>query len=207
MLGAAAVHEFGRLTTKLRASYGKGIRPAGTAVRATWLARESLTQTGLAPEEQSGLEAGVDAFVGGAFALHLTRFDQHAYNLIQPVAIASSLTPYQADGGADRLMYALQNVGEITNRGWELESAVNAGKLSLTGTLSLVDSRVRRLALGYTGDLRPGDRMLAEFGLWNHARRKRSEPQAEFQTIRFLLAIVGDEDLRTFRSGIASRIR
>jgi iron complex outermembrane receptor protein len=161
MFGGAAVHEFGRLTTKLRASYGKGIRPAGTTVRATWLARQSLTQTSLAPEEQAGLEAGVDAFVGGAFALHLTRFDQHAYNLIQPVAIASSLTPNPADDGADRLMYALQNVGEISNRGWELESAINAGRLALIGTLSLVDSRVRRLALGYTGDLRPGDRMLA----------------------------------------------
>jgi iron complex outermembrane receptor protein len=58
-------------------------------------------------------------------------------------------------------MYALQNVGEISNRGWELESSVNAGRLSLIGTFSLVDSRVRRLALGYSGDLKPGDRMLA----------------------------------------------
>jgi hypothetical protein len=49
--------------------------------------------------------------------------------------------------------------------------------------------------------------MLAEVGLWNHARRKRSETQAEFETIRFLLAVVSDEDLRTFRSGIASRNR
>jgi iron complex outermembrane receptor protein len=161
MLGAAAVHEFGPLTTKLRASYGKGIRPAGSALRASWLARQSLTQRSLAPEEQSGLEAGFDEFLGPLFSLHLTHFDQYAYNLIQPVAIASSLTPYPNDGGSNRLMYALQNVGEISNRGWELESSVNAGRLSLTGTFSLVNSRVRRLALGYTGDLKPGDRMLA----------------------------------------------
>jgi iron complex outermembrane receptor protein len=31
----------------------------------------------------------------------------------------------------------------------------------VTGNLSLVDSRVRQLASGYTGDLLPGDRMLA----------------------------------------------
>jgi len=161
MLGGAAVHDFGPLTTKLRASYGKGIRPAGTALRASWLARQSLTQQSLAPEEQSGLEAGFDAFLGRLFSLHLTRFHQYAYNLIQPVAIASSLAPYPNDGGSNRLMYALQNVGEISNRGWELESSVNAGRLSLTGTVSLVDSRVRRLAFGYSGDLQPGDRMLA----------------------------------------------
>lgn len=34
------------------------------------------------------------------------------------------------------------------------------GPLSLTGTLTLVDSRVARLANGYLGDLRVGDRML-----------------------------------------------
>jgi iron complex outermembrane receptor protein len=160
MVGGAAVHEFGPVTTKLRASYGKGIRPAGTALRASWLARQSLTQRNLAPEEQSGLEVGLDAFVGHAFALHLTRFDQYAYNLIQPVAVASSMTPSMTGDGSMRLMYALQNVGEITNRGWELESAVFAGQLSFSGTVSLVDSRVRQLAIGYRGDLQPGDRML-----------------------------------------------
>jgi iron complex outermembrane receptor protein len=61
---------------------------------------------------------------------------------------------------AGRLLYALQNMGEISNRGWELESSIASGALSLTGTASLVDSRVRRVAVGYTGDLRAGDRML-----------------------------------------------
>jgi iron complex outermembrane receptor protein len=56
--------------------------------------------------------------------------------------------------------YALQNVGEITNRGWEVKSELNLSALSLGGTFSTVDSRVRRLATGYTGDLQVGDRML-----------------------------------------------
>lgn len=34
------------------------------------------------------------------------------------------------------------------------------GPLALAGTLSLVDSRVRKVAQTYTGDLRAGDRML-----------------------------------------------
>jgi iron complex outermembrane receptor protein len=113
----------------------------------------------LAPEEQSGLEGGLDFLVGSTAAFRVTRFDQHAYSLIQPVAIAS-VPGDITDPTPTRLLYQLQNVGEIGNRGWELESTVAAGQLSVTGTLSLVDSRVRRLAATYTGDLRPGDRML-----------------------------------------------
>jgi outer membrane cobalamin receptor len=159
MIGGAAVRELGVLTTKLRASYGKGIRPVASVVRSSWSARHAVVQGTLAPEQQSGIEAGVDAFVGRAFAVHVTRFDQHAYDLIQPVATTSTLLPYP-DENTNRLVYALQNLGEISNRGWELESSLARGALSLTGTLSLVDSRVQRLAAGYSGDLRTGDRML-----------------------------------------------
>ena len=159
MIGGAAVHAFGPLTAKLRASYGKGIRPPGSALRALWTGREVI-QERLTPEEQSGLESGIDAFVGHVFALHVTRFDQHAYGLIQRVGVVSTMMPYPNEEGSGRLLYTLQNVGEIANRGVELESSVAAGPLSLTGTLSLVDSRVRRLAPDYRGDLLPGDRML-----------------------------------------------
>ena len=157
MFGGALLHDFGFFTTKLRASYGRSIRPAGSAVRASWLAREAIVQGTLAPEEQSGTEIGVDASIGRNWTLRATRFDQTAYNLIQSVAITSSLVPAPGNG---RLLYALQNVGEIANRGWELESGFLMGRLSLTGTYSLVDSRVRRLASAYSGDLRSGDRML-----------------------------------------------
>ncbi len=54
----------------------------------------------------------------------------------------------------------LQNVGEITNRGWEISGSAGARGLSISSAYSIVDSRVRRLARDYTGDLRPGDRML-----------------------------------------------
>ena len=157
MIGGAVLHAFGPVTTKLRASYGRSIRPAGSAVRASWLARQAIVQGSLSPEEQSGIEVGFDASVGRRWTLRATRFDQTAYDLIQSVAITSSLMPGPTDG---RLLYALQNVGEIGNRGWELESGLLAGRLSLTASYSLVDSRVRRLAYAYRGDLRPGDRML-----------------------------------------------
>jgi iron complex outermembrane recepter protein len=62
--------------------------------------------------------------------------------------------------GTHVMGYALQNVGEIANKGWELQSTLGMGRLSLTGALSLVDSRVTRLSADYTGDLVAGDRML-----------------------------------------------
>ena len=58
------------------------------------------------------------------------------------------------------MSYALQNVGQITNRGWEMQATSELGRLSLSGALSLVGSTVDRVAVGYTGELRPGDRML-----------------------------------------------
>ena len=59
-----------------------------------------------------------------------------------------------------RIAYDLQNVGAIDNRGWEVQATSAAGPLSLAATLSLVSSRVDRLASGYRGDLRAGDRIL-----------------------------------------------
>jgi len=59
-----------------------------------------------------------------------------------------------------RVRYELQNVGAIDNSGWEIGVSSELGALVLTGTLTFVDSRVARLATGYLGELRVGDRML-----------------------------------------------
>ena len=167
MIGGAMVGDRGDVTLKVRAAYGKGIRPVEGAIRELALGgrRTALVTYDLAPEQQSGVEAGADLFLGRTLGLHVTRFDQRATGLIQSVAVA---IPWERDGGPgidDNLTgtyvaYQLQNVGEIGNRGWELEGSADLGRLALSGTLSLVDSRVLRLANGYSGDLQPGDRML-----------------------------------------------
>jgi hypothetical protein len=59
-----------------------------------------------------------------------------------------------------RVRYDLENVGEISNGGWELESSANFSRLTVSGTYSFVDSRVQHVANGYRGDLAAGDRML-----------------------------------------------
>jgi iron complex outermembrane receptor protein len=175
MLGAAVVHDWGPLVTmKLRSAYGRGIRPATTPIHeTTWFDSQHMRMMDLSPEEQSGVEMGVDFFIGKALGLQITRFDQLASGLIQRVAYVAyndrgvgqvanaGYSPQQPTTPDDRhIAYLLQNVGEITNRGWELRSDVSLGALGLSGTLSTVDSRVRRVAQGYVGDLRAGDRML-----------------------------------------------
>jgi iron complex outermembrane recepter protein len=161
MFGASLVRDHGDVTLKLRGAYGKGIRPQRIAMReTTWAGiRGQATSASLAPERQSGIEAGVELLVGRVITFQATRFDQVASGLIQRVAIDAEADPASGPGPR-HVTYALQNVGEITNRGWELEASGERGPFALHGTLSLVDSRVRRLAAGYTGDLQPGDRML-----------------------------------------------
>lgn len=169
MIGVAVVGDRGDLTAKLRAAYGKGIRPVDGAIREiAWSGRHAtLLAYDLLPEQQAGVEVGADLFFGRALGIHVTRFDQRASDLIQSVAVAIRLPPVRPHGsGADigpsgsAVAYQLQNVGEIGNRGWEIEASAELGRLSLGGGVSLVDSRVRRLGVGYSGDLRPGDRML-----------------------------------------------
>jgi iron complex outermembrane receptor protein len=156
MLGASVVRSFGIGTLKLRGAFGKGIRPPQTSNRSGLLM--GITGTP-APEEQSGFETGIDVFIGKNAALHATRFDQRASGLIQPVSVYN-VNAKEGQPHYRRLVYELQNVGEITNRGWELSGSVEEGPWSVGGTFSQVDSRVQKLASLYTGDLRPGDRML-----------------------------------------------
>jgi iron complex outermembrane receptor protein len=161
MLGASWVLERGIASLKLRGAYGKGIRWPETAARETLWARThpEIGDGTLAPEEQSGVEGGIDFLLGRVFSLQVTRFDQLASGLIQRVMVSADTASGTGPGGR-RMTYQMQNVGEVTNKGWEIQGTVRQGPLSLTGTLSLADSRVRQLATSYTGDLAPGDRML-----------------------------------------------
>ncbi|HEY0779520.1 MAG TPA: TonB-dependent receptor plug domain-containing protein [Gemmatirosa sp.] len=150
--------------------------------------------TSLAPESQTGVEGGADLFLGrtlsdgGAttLAFHVTGFDQRASGLIQQVALDpdgrdhdrrwrgwsddgvggwTNYDPGGSDHGPKGLVYELQNVGAISNRGVEGETQLRAvhgrrGVLTLGATVSYVDSRVTRTATGYSGELRAGDRVL-----------------------------------------------
>ncbi|MEO7997259.1 MAG: TonB-dependent receptor [Gemmatimonadaceae bacterium] len=173
MLGAAYVKESNGQSLKLRASYGKGIRPSTSALRAaTWMGGQSSglmsnpssqlslnSLRNLEPEIQSGIEFGADITVNSSLGFHVTRFDQRATGLIQAVAMPMTTRIYgqQAEQG---ITYELQNVGAIANRGWELQATSMLGRLSLQAGASFVDSRVQQVAARYGGELLRGDRML-----------------------------------------------
>ena len=161
MLGAAYVMDVGAATLKLRSSYGKAIRPPRTSslrAMSQWGMHVAGASPDLTPESQAGIDWGADLSIGSA-SISATRFDQRASGLIETVAVG-----YGGRGGPGPshhdLIYQWQNVGDVTNRGWELEGGTRLGPLALRGTLSFVESRVASLTNGYTGELRPGDRML-----------------------------------------------
>jgi iron complex outermembrane recepter protein len=156
MLGASYQSGGREHGIRFRTAYGKAIRWPSIPVTG-WDSDPQLSRPALAPEQQAGLEAGIDVTLGPV-ALQVTRFDQVATGLMQSVAL---LDENPEDGNPLPTRYALQSVGEIANNGWELQASVNHGPLALTGTMSFVSSRVLHVADGYTGDLRAGDRMLA----------------------------------------------
>lgn len=179
MVSGAWRTDAGPFGLALRAAYGKGVRwpdlppPSGNP-RDLY---ERALRLSLGPEQQSGIEAGLDLTYGSALTIRLTRFDQTASGLVQAVTVVSATPLLTGPGHVLWSRSEYQNVGEIANQGWELQATTRRGPLSLTGSLSLVDSRVQNLAAGYTGDLREGDRMLAvparTFGLaaeWTAAR-------------------------------------
>ena len=64
--------------------------------------------------------------------MQLTRFDQHVTGLIQNVSVAVD-TFARAGTIERRVRYQLQNVGEITNSGWEIQSTLRRGPFALRG--------------------------------------------------------------------------
>ena len=153
MVGAAWTRDLGTGTTlKLRAAYGKGIRPPPPIARRS-IQTAGFRQVGnpdLQPEVQAGTEAGLELYVGDRATLSFTAYTQNAEGLVQQV-----LPP--AREVARTIEY--QNVGRIQNRGVELEGSVRAGALRSDLSFAVTGSRVRALADAYTGELRVGDRV------------------------------------------------
>jgi outer membrane receptor protein involved in Fe transport len=148
MLGVSSTRDVGPTTVKLRAAYGKGIRPPPPSARQSisTLRFRQVSNPFLEPEAQSGVEGGIELLAGDRASLSLTGYSQRASGLIQQVIL-------------DRRTIQYQNVGEIHNRGLEVEAHVRRGSVRANATLSLTDSRVRALSSTYSGDLRIGDRV------------------------------------------------
>ena len=168
-VGASVVQRAGDVTMKARVAYGAGMRPARTPMRETVWRGTNLgaVANDLLPEKQAGVEAGLDLYYRRNTSLQVTRFDQRASSLIQQVPYAYGESGDDQAGGREpwgrqpRYGYTLENLGAITNRGWEFAFRQSVGTLSAVASMSLVQSIVDQVAPGYTGELRRGDRMLA----------------------------------------------
>jgi iron complex outermembrane receptor protein len=151
MLGAAWVRDVGPATLKLRAAYGRGIRPPPPSARRelTTLSYIQLGNPGLQPESQSGVEGGVELYVSDRASLAVTSYTQDADGLIQQVIL--DRTTLRA------IQY--QNVGRISNRGLEIEGSARRGAVRANLNFALTDSRVLALSSTYSGELKVGDRV------------------------------------------------
>src|SRR6185437_2249132 len=122
MVSLAAVRDFGPLSVALRASYGRGVRPAqvpaqGYSQFANGSRYATPSQMPLGAEVQAGTEAGLDLAFGRAFMLRMTRFDQRASGLLQQVLEMTDTMPTL------HRTYGLDDAGAIANRGWEVEAS------------------------------------------------------------------------------------
>ncbi|HEX6558373.1 MAG TPA: TonB-dependent receptor, partial [Longimicrobiales bacterium] len=143
------------LNVKLRSAYGKGVRWPEMPRLENSYQHARIVRPMLSPEQQSGIEGGVDVSYRELLGVQVTRYSQTATGLSQMVALQRPQNAPASWNG-----FAVQSVGEIANRGWELLAYLRRGALSLSGTMALTDSRVQQVAAGYTGDLHTGDRML-----------------------------------------------
>jgi iron complex outermembrane receptor protein len=163
------------LSLKFRAAYGKAVRWPELTSRLDNYFHASLTHPALTPETQSGVEGGFDLSYHEKIGVSVTRYDQTAAGLMQVVPVKWQQQPPPTNSGPGSTnsgpgstntqptwitTYWLQNVGQISNKGWELQAYVRRGALSLNANMALTRSRVEQLAIGYVGDLRVGDRML-----------------------------------------------
>jgi len=153
-VGASWSRELGRATLRLRGAWGRGLRPPEPGMSRA-MATATVHQTAneqLSPERQAGLEAGAELYLADGAYARATWYHQNADDLIQQVFL-------RADGATARV-YQFQNVGAIRNRGVELEAGFRQGGFTLAGQMYVTDSRVTRLAPGYTGELAAGDLLL-----------------------------------------------
>ncbi len=152
-LGASYVQPLGDLSLKLRGSWGnalRGVDPGEKEAQKTPYSVQ-LANPALAPERQSGWDAGLDLQIGNRATVGITYYDQNATDLIDNVLIP---------GAAALPVYQWQNTGRIKNRGWELEGHLDLGRFDLGATFSPTTSTVLALSPTYTGDLVIGDRPL-----------------------------------------------
>lgn len=141
------------LDAKFRMSWGRAIRAPQPLHKQEMIipAGHFLANPQIGPEEQEGWDAGIDMVFGRRASLSVTYYDQMALGLIDAVLLDAGVVPP---------IFQFQNVGEMANKGWEVEGTLDFTPFRLSGTYSRVNSTVEKLSPTYMGDLQVGDRNL-----------------------------------------------
>jgi hypothetical protein len=163
-VGVAYTAEALGVTGKLRGSYGRAVRPPtpGQKLAAPPSSlnnpRITIANESLGPEDQLGADGGIDLYVGSRGNLSVTYYNQRVNDLIASVDVTAS-QPSLPTGiiGANQF----QNVGRVHNTGWELEGALSLiPSVRVAATYTVMRSTVKKLAPGFTGIYKVGDRIL-----------------------------------------------
>lgn len=150
-LGAAYAFETSGAQAKVRAAWGSGIKPPLPQHKGGLVSGGTtyLANPDIGPEEIRGWDAGIEIAVPNRGAFNVTYYDQEAIDLIEGVLLSA----------ADR-EYQYQNVGTISNTGWEFEGEVYLSPFTLRGTFTTMKSIMAERAPGYAGDVEIGESML-----------------------------------------------
>jgi len=165
--GVAYANDFGAVTAKLRASYGRATRPPDPYLKLAVKAADvfdagviqdygnfdwTIANPNLGPEYQQGGEGGLELYFGTRGSLVVTRYNQTVDNVIANTKVdsARSLVPNPQSGGRGpdaqgyryRTQYEQLNVASLRNQGWELQGSINTGPITTKGTYSWTKSTV-----------------------------------------------------------------
>ena len=157
-VGLSYVRDFGMLTIKTRASYGRSIRPPAIGQKAGGMQGTGiyLSNPDLGPSSQLGGDAGMEVFYGSRFSFQVSYYDQTTRDLIA-VVMLPIIPPYT-------FINQYQNVGKARNQGWELEgSAALSASLNIHGTYTIMNSHIITLGPRYVAagawPYNPGDQL------------------------------------------------
>jgi TonB-dependent starch-binding outer membrane protein SusC len=155
-LGLSAVKELGGVSAKVRASYGKAIRPPAFGLADAFVGAGfiQLANPDLKPEEQSGVDGGLELYFGRRASFQVTYYHQEAQNLIDQEQVS-------VDPTTGVTTFQNTNLGRVKNTGWELQATIAPlTPLTVSGTFSITRSRIDSLGPGYGGLYQVGDEVL-----------------------------------------------
>lgn len=136
---------------KLRTQWGTSARaPTGDMFVNTPGRRWStIAASHIKPEEKVGWDAGVDVTWARVGSFSLTYFNEEGRDLVMPVVIVPGNWVIGRPDLSTTQVSQYQNIGLVTNKGWELEARLLLGPVALRANATVADNRIKALSNYY----------------------------------------------------------